>query len=629
LSNSPEVHFVFLGRSLPGYGLSSLEMAIRYSGLKVHLIGNARMERHLKKIDARFTAVEDFYNHTEFNDAANRVNSPNSFRKGFWLKTLERFFVLAQYVELDQTDSIFHAELDQLLFRIDRLILQLDASNRHGLFLPFHTSDNAVASVLYSNSQSALRSLLDFASTTSSFPNEMALIASWAKLNPEKVLPLPTIASVLSVNNISKSNLLTLDDTEVGGVVDAAQLGQWVAGIDPRNVPILELPRTKFVQEPDESLLSREQLSRLRFNLDAQNGVLSVKYDENSEVKLFNLHIHSKIHKYLHRHDSSLEFLFSQANNSESVSLPGVRRRQILSQARAALSFAARNPRSVITELRRRFNIRLSRRPTSAPFLSGDTFRKIADHVWEFGNEALSNKDINSGDVIFCESDRLVDLYERVLIHSQAPITLMLGNSDENHDHSLGSLIAKTGVVSTFAQNLRYPVSGVAPLPIGLENAWRSKNGRPQDFRASRSKSQARTFRIMWAFNLETNLIEHNMVASQLSNSEVADRLVALTPRQHRVALARYGFVASPPGNGIDCHRTWEAMYLGCVPVVLRSYMTETYENLGLPIWVVDSFEKFQDLTESHLQEKFLEISPKFKCEAMWASYWIERIKSG
>jgi hypothetical protein len=32
--------------------------------------------------------------------------------------------------------------------------------------------------------------------------------------------------------------------------------------------------------------------------------------------------------------------------------------------------------------------------------------------------------------------------------------------------------------------------------------------------------------------------------------------------------MSDYQFVASPMGNGYDCHRTWEALALGCVPIV-------------------------------------------------------------
>jgi hypothetical protein len=56
--------------------------------------------------------------------------------------------------------------------------------------------------------------------------------------------------------------------------------------------------------------------------------------------------------------------------------------------------------------------------------------------------------------------------------------------------------------------------------------------------------------------------------------------------------------------------------------------MTQHYEQIGLPIWVIDSFEELRDLTEDQLKEKYHALSPKFESEAMWASYWITRIKS-
>ena len=34
--------------------------------------------------------------------------------------------------------------------------------------------------------------------------------------------------------------------------------------------------------------------------------------------------------------------------------------------------------------------------------------------------------------------------------------------------------------------------------------------------------------------------------------------------------MAGHHFCLSPPGNGLDCHRTWECLYLGVVPVVRR-----------------------------------------------------------
>jgi hypothetical protein len=622
-----EVIFVYLGKNLPSYGFASIELASRYSGVDVRLIGNASMARSLRNSSAKFTAVEDFYDEKEFIEASKRIISPHSFREGFWLKTLERFFVLSQYMERENLDSIFHAELDQLLFRVDFLLSKLEEEKRHGLFLPFHTRDLAVGSVIYCNSQGALRSLLDFASTAGTFSNEMKLLASWAEQNVEQVFPLPTMASEVNLSPKSSFLASTLSSNHIGGVVDAAQLGQWVAGIDPRIVPAGELPSTKFTGTTSDSMLTPDQLAKLKFSFNAQDGVLHIEYGKEIYTKLFNLHIHSKIHSHLLRSDSSLERIFYQANQILPTLIPGVRRVQLQSRFKGIIKGVVRNPEAVINGLKRRLNIRLNRRPTSFPYLSGDTFRAMADHIWEVGKEDLKPSEIIPGDVIFCQSHMLEALCERVLTHASIPITLLLGNSDKNHTQSLGQLLADAGAVKTYAQNLVEHFPGVEPLPIGLENAWHSTNGRPRDFRAKRNRSQNRISRVMWAFNVETDPIGRKKAANELVNVPTADRLGLLTPKQHRSALTRYSFVASPPGNGLDCHRTWEAMYLGCVPIVLRSHMTQYYEQLGLPIWVIDSFEELHELTEEQLHAKYKDLSPEFGSEAMWASFWISRIR--
>lgn len=628
MANSQEVHFVYLGEKLPRYALASIELASRYSGLNVHLIGNASMERRLRNSPARFTAVEDFYSQDEFLQISKKITYSHSFRQGFWLKTLERFFVLAQYMVADNLEAIFHSELDQLLFRVDYLLSKLEEDGKRGMFLPFQTGDLAIASVLYCNSQATMRSLLDFASTSGTFSNEMTLIANWARQNRNHVFPLPTIASAVDEASNHHRSDPALDFHKLGGVVDAAQLGWWVAGVDPRNLPAREKPSTKFADEPKETMLTRQQLEKIRFNFDSRDSFLNIEYGNDFHTRIFNLHIHSKIHSYLLKADSTLEQIFSKANEVMPSVIPGTRRMQIQSRVTVFVGRVAGNPESLLIGLRRRINHSLGRRPSSFPFVSGDTFRSIATHIWEEGNEKISSDDIQAGDIVFCESDKLENLCEKVLKNVTVPTTLLLGNADKNHTKSLKTLLDKTSIVKTFAQNLVDHIPGVEPLPIGLENAWHSNNGRPNEFRMNSKSSKERVPRVMWTFNIETNVTVRSMAADALIHIQIADRLGSLTQRQHREALLTYSFVASPPGNGLDCHRTWEAMYLGCVPIVLRSHVTQEYERLGLPVWVIDSFEELANTTENQLQEKYLDLGPKFGSEAMWAEYWIAQIES-
>ena len=53
---------------------------------------------------------------------------------------------------------------------------------------------------------------------------------------------------------------------------------------------------------------------------------------------------------------------------------------------------------------------------------------------------------------------------------------------------------------------------------------------------------------------------------------------------------SRYRFRLSPPGNGMDCHRTWEAIYLGVVPVVKRGPLDGLF--VDLPVLLVDQWDE-------------------------------------
>ena len=44
--------------------------------------------------------------------------------------------------------------------------------------------------------------------------------------------------------------------------------------------------------------------------------------------------------------------------------------------------------------------------------------------------------------------------------------------------------------------------------------------------------------------------------------------------------ISKFKFVLSPPGAGIDCHRTWELLYLDCIPIVQSSTINELYDDL-------------------------------------------------
>ena len=336
--------FVYLGEKLPRYANASIEIAEQFSGLDVTLLGNSILRNQIKQSKIEFISIEDFYNPINFMEIVSKINLPLGFRNGFWSKTLERLFVLHQYMEVHKVEDVFHAELDQILFRCDKLLRSLEASKFRGIALPFHTIDRGVASVLYCNDINSLTSILDFTKGISNFNNEMELIAEWAKNNPHMVRLLPTAATELKKSEIfHRSGLDIISATTIDGIVDAMQIGQWVCGQDPRNVNIRNRPTNKYVESPSEELLSYDELLNLDFKI-LLDGSLMVTHDKSRSYNLFNIHVHSKIHPWIIKSHENIHKLISDSNKSVPVAFPTTRRFQISDFIATGLNSVSKHP---------------------------------------------------------------------------------------------------------------------------------------------------------------------------------------------------------------------------------------------------------------------------------------------
>ena len=622
------IYFVYIGEELPEYAKASLKIARSTSKSRIHLIGNRVMRKSAEKSGVGFTAIEDFYDGTRFKEAGQNVLSDASFRSGFWLKSMERLFILEQFAFEKGLDAFWHAEIDQLLLNTSELTSSLTSTKKRGIFVPFHSEDAVVASIMFVNDCDALTSLTSFARSGETFNNEMQLLSKWAMKNPNRAFALPTFATeIYGKEFIVPSGVQLLTKEETTGLVDAAQLGQWIAGIDPRNVPLRELPTTKFIDVPSRGLLTSADFEKIEFTLDKSASTLWAKFN-HERYRIYNLHMHSKCHVQILKSRPSVEKLLNISNSKIVYRIPGMRKSQIASFLAKVLSIIKRDPTRVIREIKWRTKYKLGFRPTSYPFISGDTFRSISDHKWESNSKSLRPSDIKTGDIIFCESELLEELNSLVLAKTTEEIVLILGNSDRNHTLDVMAEISPPLRAIIFAQNILEDFPHSTPLPIGLENAWRSNHGIVKPAKVRLSSTLNRFPRIMSGFNLSTNPVERTKAKNALSSSDVVDEIRNVTPSEHQNLLTQYSFVASPPGNGIDTHRTWEALYFKCVPIVLRSHMTTYFESIGIPIWVVDSFSEITTQSEESLSKKYQDLSALFENEAIWADYWIKQIES-
>lgn len=83
--------------------------------------------------------------------------------------------------------------------------------------------------------------------------------------------------------------------------------------------------------------------------------------------------------------------------------------------------------------------------------------------------------------------------------------------------------------------------------------------------------------------------------------------------------MAEYSFVLSPYGNAPECHRTWEALALGCIPIILSSGSSRMYQDL--PVLIVNSWgEVTQELLDTTLAQFSIR---KFHYEKLSLQYWV------
>ena len=88
--------------------------------------------------------------------------------------------------------------------------------------------------------------------------------------------------------------------------------------------------------------------------------------------------------------------------------------------------------------------------------------------------------------------------------------------------------------------------------------------------------------------------------------------------------MSSHPYILSPPGAGPDCHRHWESIMLGSIPIVLKTRATDILADL--PCLRV---ENWGEVTEERLKEEYSSLIKRFSwpcMEKVWFEYWLRRI---
>lgn len=286
-----------------------------------------------------------------------------------------------------------------------------------------------------------------------------------------------------------------------------------------------------------------------------------------------------------------------------------------------------------------RLNLRLNRRPSSNPFLSGDTFRKLCNFVADSDEsfDKLKNQvaSLPEHSVIFVQSNFLLKFQTEILPLIKTQFVLISHNSDTNIDSRFLPIASSPFLQKWFAQNCTDEIleasHKVLPLPIGLENQRFHNAGNIKSFmklisQIKKGKIQKKP-KILVALNLSTNPDGRFACYRAFWKKPVTLEMMSFTSSEnYRKIAAECMFIASPAGNGLDCHRTWEAMYLGAVPLVEDNKMNRAFSELALPMICVKDWNEFASKTAEELEDIYKNTTAKADCAALWLDFWKKKI---
>ena len=292
--------FVHIGSKLPAY----LPIALRQAKLfnpetpiillaNQEAINSSSIGEEYQVIPVESLTLSDehryFKNHNTLNF---------QFWGGFWKFTTQRFYYLYDYMHQNNSSHVFHLEYDNMLYADLSELLPIFSENYHNSFgATFDNDQRCIAGFIYVPNKTVIKELVTFMNKyLSSSYNDMQMLGLFKNHYPQLIKNLPIIPAEYAndyplVSQMGHRAAKKEDYYHCGNifksVFDAAALGQYLGGIDPRNGP----SNPGFI---NESCIFNPSYFKYEWIKDGQGRKVPYMVYKNKKYKIVNLHIHSK-----------------------------------------------------------------------------------------------------------------------------------------------------------------------------------------------------------------------------------------------------------------------------------------------------------------------------------------------
>jgi len=186
-------------------------------------------------------------------------------------------------------------------------------------------------------------------------------------------------------------------------------------------------------------------------------------------------------------------------------------------------------------------------------------------------------------------------LYDK-LLKLKNPFKLILHNSDDGFGEKQLKYLDIPNCKKIFTQNINIKHPQVKPLPIGMANSfWEWGDSKIMDEVIKEGYSDINPYYIYANFTKGDGVrYERRSDCYDMVVKEKIPFQESKDYKSYLQELKQYKFCISPEGNGIDCYRTWEALYMRTIPICKRSVMVEEFAKT-FPIYIVDDWSELSD----------------------------------
>ena len=261
------------------YILTNIHQLIRLNHKSIYVITNECFFQNfdIYKDKINLISVESLNEEYNYNS---KTTMDKFSKSGFWAVTSCRFFYIYSAIKKYNIENIIHLENDVPIYYNCELLY--DILDKSKIYIPFDCYKRNIASIVFIPNANILKIALDNYDYNKTDMENFIIIKS--KI-PDLIEQFPicypksqfTEEEKYVCKNYSKFNM----------IFDAAAMGQYIGGVDPRNIPG---DSTGFVNET--CIIKYDQYS---FVWKTENEMKKpFLFIEDQLIPIFNLHIHSK-----------------------------------------------------------------------------------------------------------------------------------------------------------------------------------------------------------------------------------------------------------------------------------------------------------------------------------------------